>query len=402
MIKHCSEHSNYIKKLMRLFHIIGTPVGLLVLFLTFLTCLSPIDINPSDFEDFVVVQGFIDDDFGPHEIRITNVAQFSGTATGGNVTIIDGATVKIIDQNGVETPLRRLSLERKELILPDPPYPTVPCTPWLSFANIKTDYLTPETFKGEIGNAYTLEILTREGKRYRSEPQTIRPTPEIDSLILAFKEIPGLDPIVPESGVEIFTSFNDPAEEDNYYFWRVNGIYRIFTRDRSTFDFCCAYDPRDGGEENCWIVEENIEGNLLAFSDQRVNGQQVTQSIGFLKDDGIRFANTAVPSSKQYYVEVEQYAIDIKAFNFNERVVTLGSINGEIFDPPPLSVRGNVFNVDDPDETVIGYFGAYSVQKKGVFVKRSLFNFIQNNPRPCGDCRLRSGAQVEIPEPYRD
>lgn len=372
------------------------------LLITQSTCISSVDVKPSDFKDLLVVQGFINDDFGPHSLRITRVAQFSGTEDGGSVSIIEDALVTITDQDGQSTLLTRKILQRNELILPDPPYTSVPCVPRLTFAEIKTDYRTPETFKGEIGNTYTLEITTKEGQTFRSEPQTIQPTPPIDSLSLAFKTLPGLDPIVPESAVEIFSSWQDPSEADNYYFWRINGIYKISTPDRSTGDFCCAYDPRDGEADDCWIIEKNLIGNELAFSDERVNGQIATTSIGMIEDNGLRFAETGfVSADKQYYIEVEQYMIPEKAFRFNEKLKTLSEINGEIFDPPPLSIRGNVFDVNNSEETVIGYFGAYSAQKKSTFLNRSLLEFTQIFPQPCGDCRLRSGAQIATPEPYK-
>ena len=90
-----------------------------------------------------------------------------------------------------------------------------------------------------------------------------------------------------------------------------------------------------------------------------------------------------------------------EAFNFNERIATLAEINGEIFDSPPLSVGGNLFNIENPDEDVVGFFGAYSVQKRDIFIDKNMLSFVQPFPRPCGDCRIRAGAQLEIPEPYR-
>lgn len=362
------------------------------------SCITPLDVEPSDFEDLLVVDGFITDDFGPHDFRITQVAKFASIKEGGTVSIIEGANVRIIDQTGQSILLERVKTERKELIPPRPG-----CFPiTVSFVKIKTDYRTPESFKGKIGDTYYLEITTKEGRNYHSTKQTINSTPVIETLDLRFKKIPNLDPVTNRSGVEVFASWQDPVEEENFYFWRINGIYKIFTPDDSDGTKCCIYDPRDGGAEDCWIFEHNIRGNELAFSDQMVNGSQVKLPIGFIEDDGLRFADKLfVPPNKQYYLEVEQYSIPEEAFKFYDRIKTLREINGEIFDPPALSIGGNIFNIDDPNEVVVGYFGAYSVQKKSLFIERSLLDFIQRNPRPCGDCRLRSGAQTEIPEPYK-
>ena len=367
--------------------------------LLFEACITPLDTDPSDFDDYIVVQGFITDDFGPHRIRISRVAQFSGVEDAGEIKIED-AEVCITDNTGESVTLRRISGQRKFLLGNNNP----PCFTSVDFSPFTTDYLTPETFRGRVGNVYTLEIVASDGKVYHSEPQTIRATPPIDTVLVEFRELPSLNPSVPGSGIEIFSSWQDPPEEDNFYFWRLNGTYRIHTPDRSGPGRCCRYDPRDGLSEICWIVERNLRGNRLSFSDQMTNGERVTLPVGLIEDDGLRFNSALLSAERKYYVEVEQYMITEEDFEFIDRISTLGSINGEVFDPPPLSItrNGNIFNVEDPDEVVIGRFGAYSVQKKGVFVPKSLFRFTQRFPAPCGDCRLRTGAQLETPEPFLD
>ena len=378
---------------MRRFTNILTIVGCIFSISVFTTCIKPLDVEPADFDDFLVVQGFIDDDYGPHKIRITNVAKFTGSRGGGGVLIVDQAVVRIIDQDEVVTDLERLTVVEKRRAGGRCGFEVV---------EVLTDYQTPSDFKGEISNTYTLEIVTKEDKIYRSEPQTIVPTPAIDSILLAFKELPSLDPIMPASAVEVFSRWQDPINEENFYFWRINGIYKIFTPDLSDEIRCCPYDPIDGGAKDCWIIEDNIIGNETAFSDFQVDGQLVTQPVGLIEDDGFRFSDRFfLPPDKLYHVEVEQYMVPEEAFLFNEKVKILSEINGEIFDPPPLEVRGNIFNVSDSGERVIGYFGAYDKQTAETFIPKSLLKFIQFFPNPCGDCRTRSGAQTEIPEPYK-
>ena len=370
------------------------PVSFVLTLVVCSTCITRLDIEPSDFEDYLVVEGFINNEPGPHRFRITRVSRFSGVLDGGAI-LTEEAEVTITDQNGLSVPLRRKAVTRKDIFNADP----MGCSPGVLFVQVQTNYLAPEGFHGEVGNTYTLEIQTTDGKIYRSEPQTMRHTPPLDSLHLSFKKLPSLDPVVIPSGVEIFAIWQDPPGEDNYYSWIVNGIYRINTSDRG--DACCLFDPNDGGAGFCWILENDLPGNESAFPDSRVNGQRITVPIGFIEDDGIRFASDLVPANKLYYIEVEQYAITKEAFEFNERIKTLAEIDGEIFDPPPVGVRGNIYNIADPDEIVIGHFGAYEVQKKDIFLDASMLEFRQRFPRPCGDCRVRAGAQLETPGPYQ-
>ena len=356
-------------------------------------CINPIDIQPSDFENYLVVQGFIDDDYGPHNIRISRVARFAGTRDGGSIRREEDAQVRIVDQDGQITTLERLPVIEKRM--------ASGCG--LEFVEVITDFQTPDTFRGEVGSTYVLEIITRDDQVYRSTEETMISTPAVDSVTLRFKEIPSLNQSSPGSGIEVFAAWQDPPETDDFYMWRIVGTYKIYTPDRSEGEFCCPYDPVDGGAEECWIVERNMEGNERAFSDFRINGQAAAAPVGFIEDDGVRFSDDLFnPGNRIYHVEVWQYRISEEAFEFNERIELLEGINGEIFDPPPVNIRGNIFNAGDSDETVIGHFGAFSKQTSGKFLSRSQLPFLQFNPRPCGDCRVRRGAQTEIPEPYRD
>lgn len=369
-----------------------TNIKVVFILLITTTCVSPVDIEPKEFAPSLVVEGFITDDFGPHSIEITRLAKFAGVLDGGVIRRVD-AIVHIIDDLGRSVELTRRGVIRKELFN-EPPG----CNPNLAFPAVQTRFMTPSSFKGEAGRTYTLEIQVGDDI-YRSSPQLMLTTPAIDDLQLAFKSVPTLNEVTPGSGIDVIASWNDPVGSD-FYSWRINGIYRINTPPLGGTS-CCLYDPTDGGAINCWIQEQNIEGNVRALADRFFDGQQASVKVGFIQDNGLRFANTEVPAAKQYYVEVEQSRISEAAFNFIQKIDVITSINGEIFDPPPLSIRGNIFNTSDSEEQVIGFFGAYSVQKKDIFVTRDMLEFTQRFTRPCGDCRVRPGAQVEVPDPYK-
>ena len=358
-----------------------------------LSCITPVNLDPAEPEDILAVDGFITDQEGPFEIIIQLISRFAGTLDGGTERLIKDAQVFITDQNGTRIDMNIIPLIRQEV---RNGCPTGCCSIASTFETESIGYRTPMGFRAVIGNSYTLNIILANGKRYQSSAQTVVPGPEIDSLSYRFRELPTTDPIVKPSGIDVFATWEDPSETRNFYSWRVNGIYRIETPPN---DGCCVYIPGGNGAV-CYINERNIEGNELAFSDERVQGM-VTHKVGFIQDDGLRFANRTVGDERQYYIEVEQFAIPGEAFAFNRVLASQLAISGSIFDPPPAELIGNIRNLDDPDEPVVGFFGAYSVKTMGIFVNRGDLDFIQRNPRPCGDCRVRRGARSEVPEVYR-
>ena len=353
-------------------------------------CISPVNLDPSTPDRLIAVDGFISDQEGPYEIIIHEISRFAGTLQGGTEQFVTNAEVYITDQDGIRTDLTTAQLSRLEADCLSPPR-IVNDVP-------SRGYFTPNGFRGEVGNTYTLHINTTD-RSYVSTPQTIVAGPEIDSVGYLYRRLPSTDPVVFGSGVDVFVSWTDPVEARNFYSWRLNGIYRVDTPPVS--GRCCPYFP-DGNGMICWINEENVEGNRLAFSDDLINGNEVTERVGFIEDNGLRFNNPVTPADRQYYVSIQQLSISGEAFAFYKLLESQLAISGSIFDPPPAALIGNMRNIDNPDENVIGFFGAFSIREKGTFINRNDLDFVQRYTDPCGDCRKMRWARLETPQVFNE
>ncbi len=373
-------------------------LNLIIIFLCAMTssrCISPIEQDLDEPLKILVVEGFIDDDFGPHEVQISMIAKFASAANGGSIERVD-ANVRIFDDLGNSFPLRRRTEERIDLFNR---CPEVGCLQGVSRTEVISNYLTSPDFRGVAGRSYTLEIQLNDGSLYLSKSQRIPESPLIDSIFVQFAEISADNKRQPTTGVEVFASWQDDPNEENFYFWQINGTYKIETPDRTSPTICCLY-LNDGFGQSCWVEENNIPGATGPFVDNFVDGNQVIGLIGFVEDDGRRFASLEVPPNKQYYVEAEQFVMNEEAFRFFNNIDILSEINGEIFDPPPIGSQGNIINVTDPNEEVVGFFGAFGKRTASTFVPRSMLRSIKRHGS-CGDCRIFINGQLEVPEPYR-
>ncbi len=354
-------------------------------------CISPLELDQKAPEDILIVEGFIDDDFGPHEIEVSLLSLFAGVTEGGERRRVV-ADVRIVDDLGSAVRLIREEFVRVELVaLPG-------CNPFINMQPSATNYLTPEDFRGEAGRSYSLEVELDDGRLYKSVPEQLPERTEIDSLFVSFNRFPGETAEEDRTGVDVFAVWEDDPTTDDYHFWRVGGVYRIETPNIP--GLCCIYDPRDGLADECWVVEQNLTSDYEAFEDRLANGESVVRKVTFIEDDGLRFASSRLLPTEQYYVEVDQFTISESAFEYFQRVETLSEINGEIFDPPPVGAVGNIISVDNPTETVVGFFGAYSKDTEGLFVSRDQLDFVKKRSI-CGDCRAFYGGQLETPEPYQ-
>lgn len=371
-------------------------------------CIVPIEDNPGAVQDVVVIEGFIDDDFGPHEISVSAISPFASIQDGGATRRLE-AEVKLFDDAGNVIPLERETGLREDIGVPPLGAPCIPpqceciastrsCAGCILRTNFASNYFTPETFRGDPLRSYSLEVTIAEsGKTYRSEFQRMEEKTVLDSIFFTFNRFPTADEFTDRTGVDVYGIWDDDPDTENYYLFALGGTYRIETPCGNG----CIYDPRDEFGEECWVEESDIGPFLYALDDLSFNGAETIQKVGFVEDDGKRFSSNVVRAFQQYHCNVSMYSVNKQAYEYYSNLRVLSEINGEIFDPPPVRPVGNFLNVSDPGEIVIGFFGVFSKADKGVFVSRSVLEERKFHGT-CGDCRyFRFNGQLEIPEVYR-
>jgi len=377
------------------------------------SCITPLDEDVDEAVPLLVIEGFIDDDFGPHEIRVATLAKFASAGEGGGINRLD-ASVRVFDDLGNSFELTRETVILEQLLLSRSSTGGTggDCANVLvDFVEGTSNYKTADDFRGVPGRSYGLEVVLKDGRVYRSDLQVLPESPPIDSVIVNFATEPAENDLIPKTGIDVFVQWQDDAGANDFYSWQIDGTYRIETPDK-TLDrgiiendqICCLYDPRrlPGSRlgEFCWVVERNLPGTPRAVNDRLINGTNASQFIGFIEDDGRRFSSPMVPENKQYHLEVHQYRMNEQAFNFYNNIDILAEIDGEIFDPPPIGARGNIVSVSDPNEVVAGFFGVFGKKSKGFFVERKVLPEIKEHSL-CGDCRFFAKGQIETPEVYR-
>ena len=221
--------------------------------------------------------------------------------------------------------------------------------------------------------------------------------PPIDSLFFAYKKFPTNSTISFRSGVEVFGTWQDPENERNFYLWKNSGTYLIETHPelftiRNAFrevipapKDCCAI---------CWLDEQNGDNAISIFKDNNSDGRVNSSLMAFIEDNGARFFD-------KYRVEIHQMSISKSAYQFFDMLSRQLSIDGDIFDPSPATIRGNIINLSDPDANVIGYFYASDVKSKSIFLPKEILQDTQRSLQVNDDCRELQGATTVEP-PFWD
>jgi len=177
-------------------------------------------------------------------------------------------------------------------------------------------YHTHDTVRGTAGRYYTLQVITPEGRRYQSFPELLPPVPGIDGLTLQ----PETQPDETE-GCLLSVRLTDPMNQANQYRWKVSINNEL----------------------------QDLPADMRLGTDEYVDGSPVIVELGFYQSESLDV------------FRVEQLSLSSPAHDYLLNITNQALGLGTIFSPAASSVTGNMLNPDNPQEKVLGYFGASSV-----------------------------------------
>ena len=252
---------------------------------------------------------------------------------------------------------------------------------------------------GRPGGTYTLHITLTDGRKFDSFPEKLPSgTKAIDaSSIKVLNEKTTTDDgeEVSRWNVKLFLTTNlGENNKSGRYRWAVSEVWNLFPTcflgQISCPQICYIYDPLS--KFDLRVVKASD------YADTKISNLQIMSRTVDFSFNGRHFFN------------ITQYSMNEGAFDYWNQVSLLLNKRGSIFDTPPAEIRGNVRNVNEPNEWVLGYFEA-----SGTVITR---NFIDRGAIPthvqtcyifdpefdptslsefCFDCRRHPGATTVEP-----
>jgi len=291
-------------------------------------CISEFDPGLVDETPQLVVDGLITDQPGPYTVRLMYSAAYSNNTITG--IFPQPASVTLFDDAGNSEKLKYTSN---------------------GFYSTSVNGM-----KGVIGYSYWIEIIFSDGKKYESRPELLGAVNQIDTI---YTEYVPLQSEFLRGKYATYIDATDPGGSRNYYKWSWMH-YEVKTLCGISYDFPPLTKVEWSCCQACWNVTR-CEGCINILSDEYIDGKKIAKQ--FLLD---------IPynSVDPYFLLVKQESLTQPAFKFWSTIRSLVSNSGGIFDTPPIAVEGNIFNTSDPEEIVLGYFGASAVSLKGVHIPR--------------------------------
>ncbi|MGH1366451.1 MAG: DUF4249 domain-containing protein [Calditrichia bacterium] len=187
---------------------------------------------------------------------------------------------------------------------------------------------TTDSLFAEIEIQYTLSILYN-GETYEGR-ETLHAVPPIDSIYQVFVEENEFE----DEGIRARINYRDPINAENFYLWEqyADGQLQLL--------------PDPGNKFN------------LIASDEFYDGQQI---VGYEPNE------EAVLEPGQT-VQIKQIAISKQTYDYYY-IIFEQTASGELFDPPPATIRGNVVNITNSENYALGYFSAAEVSSQSLTIE---------------------------------
>lgn len=282
-------------------------------------CVEPFNPELTDYENLLVVEARITDQPGPYRVSLSRSRAFDSDLTVPQT----GAIVCVTTVEG-----QCYAFEE------------------VSPGKYQSD---SSEWQGSVGSVYTLSIEVN-GERYESVSDTLRYTPPMDSIYFEQQERP-TDSEEILSGIALFVDTHSANSDSRFYKWNYSEAWEVKAELAYDYNLWRCYDA-----DTSKIVTIASTSQL---SDNRVSGLE------------LKFVSTLDSRLKSLYsLLVTQMTISREAFKYWYDIKQTSEMAGTLFDPHHYPIRGNIYNTNDPDDVVLGYFEVVSVVEKRIFISR--------------------------------
>lgn len=250
--------------------------------------------------------------------------------------------------------------------------------------NIESDIGETYPLYQTAAGVYTLAGVQLDGRhKYRLNLTTLDNENQYRSDFVAVKDAPAIDSIgfnLTGKGIQIYTNTHDPANNTRYYrydyveTWKFHSAYSSSWKSNGT-----SIIPRAAAEQVFFCFKSKASNTIVLGSTARLK-QDLLFQLPVTEIEA-----TSEKIELKYSINLRQYALTADAYKFWETLKKNTEQLGSIFDAEPTQLGGNIHNINDNSDVVIGYISAGAVSVKRVFIANEQLpaSFIPVYPYQC-------------------
>jgi len=213
-------------------------------------------------------------------------------------------------------------------------------------------YISP-ALNLDVTRQYRLHIKTPDNQQYLSDFVPVKVTPPIDSV--------GFN--ITGNNLQIYANTHDPKNNTHYYRWDY----------QETWTFHSKYNSGYITNGTAIVPRNSSQLIYYCFAGAASSTIDIGSSAALKQDVIYQAPITLIPSTSEkietrYSILLRQYALTGDAYNFWVNIKKNTEQLGSIFDAQPSTAVGNIHNITNTAEFVVGYISASTVQTKRIFI----------------------------------
>ncbi len=302
------------------------------------SCIDEVNLRTEGEETRIVVDAWISNDPEMSYVKVYESSPFVSADFHIPFEDVPLSGVWVEKQDGFATSFRA-------------PYPEQPGV---------TVYKPFEEYDIEPGDRFRLNVILANGNHIQSDWQQVyQPARSIEfdyemSFQTVFIPTWNGEPFAQQREFYDFKARVEKAnsQADHNYYVKAMGIEQIYTSSMSEFCTC-----------TCYMTYPNLNYSLTA-----VNSTSPASTYT------VPMGSMTAGRNTRFYLKADIYSVSDQAAGYLSSIGVQQTNTGSIFDPMPFKISGNLKNLDNPDEEILGqFFTAYHTYHDEMINRASLF-----------------------------
>ena len=221
-----------------------------------------------------------------------------------------------------------------------------------------------------VGKSYKIDITTPAGIEISSDYDTIPDCADIDSVYYIREDIPTTNLDKPIQGIQFYTDFNGSDHHSKYYMYSIEETWEYHARYPKMWllegavyfsEVLTEIDPPDYSTFYCWKTQ--MVSDVFVLSTNNLSENKYSKfPLHYVK-------NTTEKLAYGYSVLIKRYALSEPAYYYWTKIKNNIINDGGLYEKQPELIKGNLYNLTNSNQEVLGYFFASSNKTKRTFVE---------------------------------
>ncbi len=232
--------------------------------------------------------------------------------------------------------------------------------------------------RGLVGRKYRITVKI-EDKTYQSNFEELKNPSGIDSVYTKIESKETAEGNF--EGLQFYINAEDTNDKNRYFLWKLIETYKYKPGLQVEYLYYFYSDSIASVENDS--INEFVNINNECWNSEKIKDIYTYSTQNFtdskVNNFALHYVNTDTKKlSEKYSLLINQYSITEDAYEYWNEIKKQNAESGSLYTTQPFQTRGNLVNIDNIDDIILGYFMVAGISKKRIYIDRPHLDFIEN------------------------